>query len=211
MKRTTRPGEFESKLSVALGASGARLRKRSSTRMHLSERRTANRTTRPRSALGATRNGPCLARQRTSCRNTHGRKCRRVGRSGANPREGTIKTAPPAPMSPVSWRRVRSGSRRDFTSENHLLAPLWFALKSLLLRQFFRQYGVPFRPTRRLDRLSASLSNLRRSTKRLCNDERWYRSSGILKTGALLHQTPPGEWYENQNFPGAFAPKPSNR
>ncbi len=167
MKRTTRPGEFESKLSVALGASGARLRKRSSTRMHLSERRTANRTTRPRSALGATRNGPCLARQRTSCRNTHGRKCRRVGRSGANPREGTIKTAPPAPMSPVSWRRVRSGSRRDFTSENHLLAPLWFALKSLLLRQFFRQYGVPFRPTRRLDRLSASLSNLRRSTKRL--------------------------------------------
>ena len=99
----------------------------------------------------------------------------------------------------------------EFSSENHLLAPFSFLLKSRPLRQFFRQYGVPFRPTRRLDRLSASLSNLRRSTKRLCNDERWYRSSGILKTGALLHQTPPGEWYENQNFPGAFAPKPSNR
>lgn len=37
----------------------------------------------------------------------------------------------------VSMRRDSVGFRRDFTSENDLLAPLWFALKSSLLPQFY--------------------------------------------------------------------------
>jgi hypothetical protein len=44
----------------------------------------------------------------------------------------------------VSRRRDRVGFRRDFTSENHLLAPLWFALKSRLLRQFSRIKNLGF-------------------------------------------------------------------
>ena len=36
----------------------------------------------------------------------------------------------------ISRRRDRVGFWRDFSSENHLLAPLWFALKTRLLRQF---------------------------------------------------------------------------
>ena len=47
------------------------------------------------------------------------------GRSGANTREWTIRTSPPAPTVPVNSGRIHGGFRRNFTSGNHLLAPLW--------------------------------------------------------------------------------------
>lgn len=132
------------------------------------------------------------------------------GRSGASPREGTIQTSPPAPTVPVSRGRIHGGFQRDFTSENHLLAPLWFALKSRLLRQFFPS-------PRRAGPWSLQRETLFRLTRPFPSRPRFSGSSQATTQHrayfrrALVPAPSPGEGYGNQNFRGEFAPKLTNR